>query len=116
VNPPAKPPVPTRETAPASAAAAKIPAAADVSKAAETGLWQEPAGPGYYLKIAAYRDRAQAETLAKRLHGKGYHTYVVTAPGGLHSVRVGKYKTRKEADTVRRRLEKEEQLNPLISH
>jgi cell division septation protein DedD len=64
----------------------------------------------------AYKDRAQAEAIAKRLNGKGYNTYVVPAPGNLHSVRVGKYRTRNEADAVRRRLEKEEQLKPLISH
>ena len=62
------------------------------------------------------KDRGQAEALAKRLAGKGYNAYVVPgAPGGLYSVRVGKFKTRKEADAIRRRLEKEEQLKPLIS-
>jgi cell division septation protein DedD len=114
-------PKPTKEAAkpakeaakPAKDAAAAKASAPEPSKAAAS--FPEPAGGGYYLKIVAYRDRAQAESVARRLNGKGYSTYVVPA-GSLHSVRVGKYRSRKEADSVRRRLEKEEQLKPLISH
>lgn len=79
----------------------------------------EPAGSGYYLKVVAYRDRGQADTLVKRLAGKGYGAYVVPLSERspvLYSVRVGKYKTRREADTIKRRLEKEEQLKPLVLH
>jgi cell division septation protein DedD len=98
------------------AAAAKTSAPADAPKGkADASLAVEPTGPGYYLKIVAVKDRGQAEGVAKRLSGKGYNAYVVPA-SNLYSVRVGKYKTRKEADSIRRRLEKEEQLKPLISH
>lgn len=97
----------------AAQVAAADPAAAKMGSAASA----EPPGPGYYLKVVAYRDRGQADGIAKRLSGKGYHAYVVPLSGrGLYSVRVGKYKTRREADTTRRRLEKEEQLKSLISH
>ena len=78
----------------------------------------EPTGPGYSLKIVAYRDRGQADALASRLSGKGYSTYVVALSGKgpvLYSVRVGKFKTRREADVVRGRLEREEQFKPLIT-
>jgi cell division septation protein DedD len=78
----------------------------------------EPAGAGYSLKVVAYKERAQADAMAARLAGKGYSTYVVSASTKgalLYSVRVGKFKTRREADDVRRRLEKEEQLKPLIT-
>jgi cell division septation protein DedD len=99
------------------AAAAKTSAPADAARAAksEGSSFPEPGGSGYYLKIVAYRDRAQAESVAQRLSGKGYRSYIVPA-GSLYSVRVGKYKSRREADSIRRRLEKEEQLKPLISH
>jgi cell division septation protein DedD len=78
----------------------------------------EPAGTGYSLKIEAFRDKTKADALASRLAGKGYGTFVVTMSGKgstLYSVRVGKFKTRKDADTARRRLEKEEQFKPLIT-
>ena len=84
-------PAATKTSAPADAAKPKVEAAA---------FYQEPSGSGYYLKIVALRDKGQAEALAKRLTGKGYNTYVVSASGGLYSVRVGKYKTRKEADSI----------------
>ncbi len=78
----------------------------------------EPAGKGYALRVAAYKDRKQADALSARLAGKGYSTYVVQLPSGkapgLFSVRVGKFKTTKEADAVKRRLEKEEQLKPSL--
>jgi cell division septation protein DedD len=94
------------------------PTAPGASPKAEPAADSEPAGTGYSLKIAAYRDKAQADTLASRLSGKGYGTFVVALPGKgptLYSVRVGKFKTRKDADTARRRLEKEEQFKPLIT-
>jgi cell division septation protein DedD len=78
----------------------------------------EPAGNGFYLKIVAYRDKPQADAVASRLAAKGYGAYVVPLSDrspALYSVRVGKFQTRKEADTVRRRLEKEEQFKPLVT-
>ncbi len=108
---PAKDAVPTKDVA-----AAKTSASAEAPKGkADASLAGEPAGAGYYLKCMAVKDRGQAEGEAKRLTGKGYNAYVVPV-SNLYSVRVGKYKTRKEADSIRRRLEKEERLKPLISH
>jgi cell division septation protein DedD len=76
----------------------------------------EPPGKGYALRVAAYKDKAQADSLAGRLSAKGYSTYIVQTPAtkgpGLFSVRVGKYKTQKEVNAVKRRLEKEEKLKP----
>jgi cell division protein FtsN len=74
---------------------------------------------GWQLKAAAYKDKAQADALAAKLSGKGYGTFVIQLPSGkgagLYSVRVGKFKTRKEAEAAKRRLEKEEQLKPLLT-
>ncbi len=69
------------------------------------------------MKVVAYRDRGQADSLASRLTSKGYPVYVVslTTKGPvLYSVRVGKFKTRHEAETARHRLEKEEQFKQLL--
>ncbi len=114
-SPVAAPPVAQPKTAPPPQAAD----AAVAKSKVDASLAGEPTGDGYYLKIAALRDRGQADGLAKRLTGKGYSTYIVPLSGRgpvLYSVRVGKYKTRREADMARRRLEKEEQFKPLISH
>jgi cell division protein FtsN len=106
-----------KDAAAAKDAATAKTSATEAPKAgkADASSFPDPGGSGYYLKIVAYRDRAQAENVAQRLSGKGYRSYIVPA-GSLFSVRVGKYKSRKEADSARRRLEKEEQLKPLISH
>jgi cell division septation protein DedD len=107
-----------RATAPASPTTAAKPAATSAPKPAATAASAEPAGSGYVVKIVAYRDRAQADSLASRLSVKGYAAYVVTVSGKgapLYSVRVGKFKARADAEAAKRRLEKEEQFKPLIT-
>lgn len=90
------------------------PAAATAPRPAET------AAVSYAVQVAAPKDRAAAEAIAKRLVGKGYSAYVLD-PGAsstaavYYRVRVGPFKTRREADEVRRRLEKEEQFKPFIT-
>lgn len=106
----APPPSPRADTAPpaVAAAAAEAPAAA-----AST----EPAGPGYSIQVAATGSRGAADTIVKRLSTKGYPAYVVAPAKGSASifrVRVGKYKDRREADTVAAKLQKEEQFKPWV--
>ena len=58
-----------------------------------------------------------AVALEDVLAAKGYPAYVVTPQKGapsMYRVRVGKYKDRREADTVAARLQKEEQFKPWI--
>ena len=79
----------------------------------------EPTGPGFAVQVATYQDRRDADTLIKRLIGKGYPAFV-TGPvkaGGkmIYRVRVGKYQDRREAEAVSTRLEKEEQFKPWIA-
>lgn len=84
--------------------------------AAPTG--GEPPGEGFYVKVVAYRGKAQADRVAALLSGKGYSAWVSTVPtkgATLYSVRVGKYATRQEAEAARRRLEQEEQFKPSIA-
>jgi len=97
--PPAKP---SAKPVPALAAAAAVP---------------EPAGAGFAIQVAALREPEEADAIVKRLAGKGYPAYVVTPPKGtapIYRVRVGKFKERREADTVAARLQKEEQFKPWI--
>jgi len=62
--------------------------------------------------------RSEAEAIAKRLTSKGYSAYVLAPASGTPSVfrvRVGKFSTRREAETVAARLQKEEQFKPWVT-
>lgn len=100
--PPADPPTPRPE-----------PVTAAPMAAAST----EPAGTGFAIQVAALRERNEADTIVKRLAGKGYPAYVLAPAQGapsVYRVRVGKFKDRREADTVAARLQKEEQFKPWV--
>jgi cell division septation protein DedD len=78
----------------------------------------EPAGQGFAVQIAALNVRTEAEAIAKRLSSKGYTAYVLAPPRGtpmVYRVRVGKFPTRREAESMAARLKKEEQFNPWIT-
>jgi cell division protein FtsN len=95
--------------APGAGADAK-PKEAPAAAAAPRGT--EPAGTGYFVKVVAYRTKAQADKVAASLSAKGYAAYVVAVTGSkgpaLYSVRVGAFATRKEAEEVKQRLEQED--------
>jgi cell division septation protein DedD len=78
----------------------------------------EPRGNGFVVQVAAVNDRGQAETIARRLAGKGYPSFITT-PGartpGVFRVRIGKYRDRREAQSVATRLAREEQFKPWIT-
>jgi cell division septation protein DedD len=78
----------------------------------------EPAGSGYAVQIAALNVRSEADAIAKRLTSKGYSAYVLAPASGSPSVfrvRVGKFQTRREAETVAAKLQKEEQYRPWVT-
>ncbi|HEY0284575.1 MAG TPA: SPOR domain-containing protein [Vicinamibacterales bacterium] len=113
--PPPAPAPPAKEGAPASAVPeprtvkpTAIPAPAAAAQASD------PTGPGFSVQVAAYKDRKEADGLAKALAAKGYPAFVMApvkgAPTTLFRVRVGKYKTLKDAEAVEARLQTTEQL------
>ena len=78
----------------------------------------EPTGQGYAVQIAALNVRSEADAIAKRLASKGYAAYVLAPASGTPSVfrvRIGKFPTRREAETVAAKLQKEEQFKPWIT-
>ena len=112
--PPPAPAVAQRveSTTPAPAAAVPAPVATAGPRVAA-----EPAGPGFAIQLAALGKRDEADGIARRLTGKGYPAYVITPDSGgpsVFRVRVGKFKDRKEAESMAARLKKEEQFNPWI--
>ena len=115
LRPPVEPAaaVPEPVDAPRPAPVAPPRAAAPVAAVADVTL-TEPPGTGFVVQVAAVRQRAAANTIARRLSTKGYPAFVTTA-GANFRVRVGKYNDRREAESVASRLEREEQFKPWIT-
>jgi cell division septation protein DedD len=116
---PRTPPPPPLAKEPARAAAAPPAAVAPpAAAAAPAASSSEPSGQGFAVQIAALNVRSEADAIAKRLSSKGYAAYVLTPPNGTPSVfrvRVGKFNTRREAETVAAKLQKEEQFKPWVT-
>jgi cell division septation protein DedD len=107
--PPAPPPAPVKEPARAPAPAPAV---------AQAATTAEPSGQGFAVQIAALNVRSEADAIAKRLSSKGYAAYVMTPANGTPSVfrvRVGKFPTRHEAETIAAKLQKEEQFKPWVT-
>jgi rare lipoprotein A len=108
----------TPTPAPAARASTKRETARPAATAADAPVTaSEPPGAGFAVQIAAMSERTEAESIVQRLTGKGYSAYVLTpqsGSAGVYRVRVGKFKTRREAEMIASRLEKEEQFKPWI--
>jgi septal ring-binding cell division protein DamX len=107
VKPAPAPPAPAQKTVPAP-----------VETHAESQAPAEPSGSGFAVQIAALNVRSEADAIAKRLSSKGYAAYVLSPASGtptVFRVRVGKFPTRREAETVASKLQKEEQFKPWVT-
>jgi cell division septation protein DedD len=110
-KPAAEKPAPQRSAAPRADKPEPTATAGDARNA-------EPGGSGYAVQIAALNVRSEADAIAKRLTSKGYSAYVLAPPSGSPSVfrvRVGKFPTRREAENVAAKLQKEEQFKPWVT-
>ena len=107
-KPQPKPPEPKPEPpAAAPAPPPSTPAEASVPATGRPGTW--------VIQVIALKDRAAAAALVRRLAAKGYPAFLESPASGLYRVRVGRFNDRREAEQVRRRLEKEEQFKSAIS-
>lgn len=66
------------------------------------------------IQVGAFKDRAAAEAIVKRLKGKGYSAYMAPVSEGLFNVRVGSFTNREDAERVLTKLETEEKFKPFI--
>ena len=66
------------------------------------------------LQVGAFKERAAAEAIVKRLKGKGYSAYLVPVSEGLFNVRVGSFTDREDAERVLAKLETQEKFKPFI--
>jgi cell division septation protein DedD len=105
-QPPAKPEAAAEQPPPAQARSTK-PAAAVAARES-----------GFAVQVAALNVRTEAEAIANRLASKGYAAYVMTPLNGtpaVFRVRVGRFGTRREAETIAAKLQREEQFKPWIT-
>ena len=79
----------------------------------------DPRGPGFAVQVSISETRKEADQLASQLIAKGYPAFVVDpvkgTPKQIYRIRVGKYKTRRDAEEVLARLEKNEHFKPWIA-
>ena len=78
----------------------------------------DPGGQGFAVQIAALNVRSEADAIVRRLSSKGYSAYVISPASGtptVYRVRVGKFPTRHEAESVAAKLQKEEQFKPWVT-
>jgi cell division septation protein DedD len=130
-TPPSAAPARTPETARAekpspSEPPARKPAVSKPAPAASTPPAAAAAAPsntsatprsGYAVQVAAVNARGEADTIVKRLSGKGYAAYIEDPRGSqkMFRVRVGTFKTRSEAQSIAERLKREEKFAPWVT-
>ncbi|MGE3955364.1 MAG: SPOR domain-containing protein [Vicinamibacterales bacterium] len=108
-------PVPAKAE-PAKAAPAKaVPAKAEPAKAAPPSA--PPSVGGYAVQVVAVNVRGEADAIVRRLASKSYAAYVETPKGNsaVFRVRVGPFKTRREAQAMADRLKREEKFKPWVT-
>jgi DedD protein len=108
-------PAPPAQKTPPPAPAAAVPPVRDAFPPATVA----PTGSGFAVQVQIFDNRKEADALAKELNGKGYPAFVLDpikgAPKLIYRVRVGKYRTRKDAEAVSARLERAEKFTPWIA-
>lgn len=98
-----KPQPPVKPAEPAKAAPAAV------ASTGRAGQW--------IVQVISLQDHAAADKFARRLSGKGYPAFVLEPPAGaprIFRVQVGGYTNKDDAEQAARRLEKDEQLKPLV--
>jgi cell division septation protein DedD len=78
----------------------------------------QPAGEGWTVQVQAVNSREEAEAIARRLNAKNYPAFVTqTGSGNLvkYRIRVGKYPKKQDAETMKARLERQEQFKPWVT-
>jgi cell division septation protein DedD len=76
-----------------------------------------PAGD-WTVQVAAVNDRGEADVMVKRLSTKGYSAFVVAPASGtpaIFRVRVGAFKTKREAESLAVKIQKEERYKSWVT-
>jgi cell division septation protein DedD len=123
--PAVKPPAAAPAAAPASsakntpAATAKATSGTPATDTSSAVPVAPPSGPknGYAVQVAAVNVRRDADDIVRRLSAKGYSAYVEVPRNNasMFRVRVGTFRTRREAQNMAERLQKEEKFKPWVT-
>ena len=94
-------------------------AARDRESAATSGPMAEPGHAGaFVLQVASFKTEGEAQSFTNVLRQRGHHAYVEAATiagrGVWHRVRVGPFKTSREAAKYRAEFEAKEHLVPFV--
>lgn len=120
LKPPADPPAPKSQQAAKSQDTPKPPPPpkpVETTKAAPAAVASTGRAGQWIVQVISLQDRAAAAKIATGLSGKGYPAFVLDpAPGAprIFRVQVGGYSDKKDAEQAARRLEKDEQMKPLV--
>jgi cell division septation protein DedD len=99
---------------PAASAPAREPQAPPPAPKRASTLGSE-SGP-FTIQVVALKTEDAAQSLLSRLRGKNYRAYLEAgSDAGLHRVRVGRFATRSEAESVAAKLRDEEKFRPYIT-
>jgi cell division septation protein DedD len=109
----AKPPAPLPPAAPAGTAAAETPPATVAAKPVPKPAAAPPAR-GWFVQVAAFKSRENADRQVGQLKAKGYSAIVQSDPGSLYRVRIGPFKDRAEATRTRDRLQTQDGIKGTI--
>jgi cell division septation protein DedD len=116
--PQARPPAPAaRAVTPSPEQEPARAAGRETAGSREAGV-ADARGTGYAVQIAALNIRSEADAIARRMAAKGYAAYVVNPASGtpqIYRVRIGTFGSRREAETIATKLEKEEQFKPWVT-
>ena len=82
--------------------------------AVENASLTEPAGAGFAVQVGAY-PRNTADVIARSLAAEGFPSFITPRDRGLFAVRVGKYDSRREAEEMARRLERDKKYKPWVT-
>ena len=90
----------------ASHAPAAVPAVVHTSSASTSGSWA--------IQVAAFKDKASAQSVVGSLKKKGYAAYVDDVDSGLFAVRVGQFPAPADAEPVKSQLRAREKYQPFL--
>lgn len=111
---------PAAATPPQPTAPAAMPRGTAAAAAPELSPAVAPAaaGRGFVVQIAALNARSEADALVKQWTSKGYQAFVQGPASGtpnIYRVRIGPFKTKREAELTASKLRQEERLNPWVT-
>jgi cell division septation protein DedD len=95
-------------------AAPPPPPAASTAKPTAATPRSAPAGEGWFVQVAAFKSRENADRQVSQLKAKGYTAIVQADPGSLFRVRIGPFQERAEASKTAERLQREDNIGASV--